>query len=110
MQEPAPVGFGGWVLQSPVVAVYGPDLVACQPRLTHRCILHPPPPLLTGVQRYYIINALQAGRPDVVTAFFEEYGEVLFAESDEWRSWFGTQPLCPIDGPVSPGLEMRLIG
>lgn len=45
--------------------------------------------LESNLKRYYIVHALQKGRPDRVLEFFEHYGEGLLHTADDWTSWFG---------------------
>ncbi|XP_031504214.1 uncharacterized protein LOC116266897 [Nymphaea colorata] len=44
--------------------------------------------LETSVLRFYIIQALQAGRKDKVVEFFEQHGNGLLQKADDWTLWF----------------------
>ncbi|KAF3792820.1 WD repeat-containing protein 91 [Nymphaea thermarum] len=44
--------------------------------------------LETSVLRFYIIQALQAGRKDKVVEFFEQHGNDLLQKADDWTPWF----------------------
>lgn len=42
-----------------------------------------------SLRRYYIVYAMQVGRPDRVADFFAVLGAEL-QDSEEWRDWFGS--------------------
>jgi len=44
--------------------------------------------LWTSILRYYLVNAVQTGRTDKVTEFFDKLAAVLNTQS-EWKDWFG---------------------
>ena len=44
--------------------------------------------LWTSLLRVYLVNAVQAGRADKITEFFEKLAATLNTQSD-WRDWFG---------------------
>ena len=44
--------------------------------------------LWTGVLRYYLVNAIQAGRTDKVTEFFDKLAATV-NNQPEWKDWFG---------------------
>lgn len=47
----------------------------------------------SSLKRYYIVHALQKGRPDRVLDFYERYGESLLRTGEDWHAWFGTSCL-----------------
>jgi len=44
--------------------------------------------LWTSILRYYLVNAVQAGRMDKVTEFFDKLVATLNTQP-EWKDWFG---------------------
>ena len=49
--------------------------------------------LWTSILRYYLVNAIQAGRMDKVTEFFDKLA-VTFSTQPEWKDWFGLCCIC----------------
>lgn len=45
--------------------------------------------LEVSILRYYIVYALQSGRPDKVIEFFGAHGNNLLHRRDDWIPWFG---------------------
>ena len=41
-----------------------------------------------SVLKLYVITAIQAGKPEKVTEFFERLGPELHGQA-EWKEWFG---------------------
>ncbi|KAJ7561480.1 hypothetical protein O6H91_03G030300 [Diphasiastrum complanatum] len=41
-----------------------------------------------SLKKYYIVYALQKGRPDRIIQFFEHYGDSLLQNGEDWHSWF----------------------
>jgi len=44
--------------------------------------------LWTSILRVYLVTAIQAGRTDKVTEFFEKMASTLSGQP-EWKDWFG---------------------
>ncbi|KAL3700993.1 hypothetical protein R1sor_019015 [Riccia sorocarpa] len=44
--------------------------------------------LEASLNKYYIVNAVQKGRPDRVIHFFERHGDSLLRSGDDWQCWF----------------------
>ena len=45
--------------------------------------------LEASLKRYYLVHALQKGRPDRVLDFYEHYGESFLRTGDDCHAWFG---------------------